>query len=104
VDETERAELERRAGAAGVSVGRYAIEAALDRADTPAERRVRSAELFAVQRMIRGMATNINQLARVANTNGAVPAAVATALAALDALRSDVEVIARAAGREGGGK
>jgi len=104
VDEVELAELERRAAAAGVSVARYAIEAALARADTAAERRVRAAELLAVQRMIRGMATNINQLAKVANSNGGVPAGAAAALAALDQLSSHVETIANGACRDGDGK
>jgi len=79
-------------------VARYLVDAALGRPDTPTERRVRTAELARVERLLRGLATNVNQLATVANATGKLPLATAPALAELAAVKEAVLAIARAAG------
>ncbi len=79
VSPAEEAALVRLAAQAGVSVPRLLVEAAL--APTPgvsvSERREALTELFAVSRVLAGVATNLNQLARVANATGEFPDAAA---------------------------
>ena len=94
----ENRELRRRATEGKVSLSRYLVESALDRPATATERRVRKAELHHVDRLIGGMATNISQLARVANATAQVPAETAEALDELKRLTVAVETIAQAAG------
>jgi hypothetical protein len=68
-------------------------DAAFDRPDTPAERHVRSAELLAVQRTLRGIGINMNQLAKVANARGFVPSHTANDLAELRTILERVEAV-----------
>jgi hypothetical protein len=42
--------------------------------ETPAERRAWLAELFELRRLLATVANNVNQLAKVANTSGELPA------------------------------
>jgi hypothetical protein len=94
----ENRELRRRATEGKVSLSRYLVEGALDRPATATERRVRKAELHRVDRLIGGIATNIDQLARVANATGQVPAETGEALDELKRLTAAVETIAAGAG------
>ena len=76
-----------RAKGAGVSVQRLVVDAALaDGAPTPAERRALWSTLLAARRQVAGLATNVNQLAKVANSTGRVPAGTAAALARIAAI------------------
>jgi len=69
----EAGELARRARAAGVSRARYLIDAALDRPDTISERRAWAIEVERAERVMRTVATNVNQLARLARSTGRIP-------------------------------
>ena len=70
----EKRRLRERAGELGVSVPRLMVEAALSGVETPAQRRVWIAELFELRRLLATVANNVNQLAKVANTSGELPA------------------------------
>ena len=75
VTPTEAAELEAKAAAAGMSVPRLLHESARSKyVETSTERKAAIAELFSVRREVAGIATNLNQLARYANTEGTFPA------------------------------
>ena len=77
----EEALLARRAGEQGVSVARLLVESALSEAtETPATRRAAMVELFAIRRLLAGIATNVNQIARYANANHEFPADAAGVL------------------------
>ena len=98
LSDDERRELKHRATSSKVSLSRYLVEAALDRPQTPAERRVRKAELHHVDWLISGMATTFDQLARVAQASGQIPAETGEALDELKRLTVAVETIAAGAG------
>ena len=70
----EKRRLRERAGELGVSVPRLMVEAALSGVETPAQRRAWVAELFELRRLLATVANNVNQLAKVANTSGELPA------------------------------
>lgn len=70
----EQRRLRERAGELGVSVPRLMVESALSGVETPAERRAWIAELFELRRLLATVANNVNQLAKVANTSGELPA------------------------------
>ena len=53
---------------------RLLVESALSGVETPAERRAWIAELFELRRLLATVANNVNQLAKVANTSGELPA------------------------------
>lgn len=65
----ERAELDRRAAQAGLSVSGYFRVAALD-APIPGRRRADAAELARLLAAVGKIGSNVNQLAYVANTGG----------------------------------
>jgi len=98
LSQDERRELGQRAGAAKVSLARYLVDAALERPQTPSERRVRKAELHHTDRLIAGMAADIKQLANGADSTAGIPAATSEALAVLRRLTAAVEAIAEGAG------
>ena len=66
--------MRERAGELGVSVPRLMVEAALSGVETPAQRRAWIGELFELRRLLATVANNVNQLAKVANTSGELPA------------------------------
>lgn len=67
-----RAQLEeRRVEAGGITMPRLLVEAGLSGGgDTPSERRRLLIELFALRRVLAGVATNVNQAARAAHQGG----------------------------------
>jgi hypothetical protein len=75
VTAAEEAVLARLAAEAGVSVPRLLVEAATAPAPgvSATERREAIVELFTVSRVLAGVATNLNQLARQANATGEFP-------------------------------
>jgi len=75
----EEAVLVRLAEAAGVSVPRLLVEAAtsLGSESTPTQRREAIVELLGVSRVLAGVATNLNQLARSVNSGAEFPAQAA---------------------------
>ncbi|MEO5875008.1 MAG: plasmid mobilization relaxosome protein MobC [Streptosporangiaceae bacterium] len=86
----QRAKVSGRASAAGVSISRLMVEAALSGITrTATERRAIVIELLAVRRLVVALGNNVNQIARVANATEQVPAEVP---AAMDAV---VRVLAR---------
>jgi len=75
VTPSEAAELEAKAAAAGMTVPRLLHESARSKhVETSTERKAAIAELFSIRREVAGIATNLNQLARYANTEGTFPA------------------------------
>ncbi len=93
VSPEEEARLVQLAAAQRVSVPRLLIEAALSAAvETPSERREAMAQLFALRRGLTGMASNVNQIARAANTEGRAPVGTAQALEDLRAVVGKVDV------------
>jgi len=80
VTEVEEARLVQRAAAQRVSIPRLMMESALSDRDTPTERRRAMAELFAFRRQLTGAATNLNQIARIANTEGHTPVGTAAGM------------------------
>jgi len=88
--------LEARAAAAGVSKQRFMVELATKGNWAPAERHALYRVLYAVQGLTSGVANNLNQLARVANTTGQVlPRYDDTALAVREAMESLQAVLAK---------
>lgn len=80
VSEEEAVRLTKLAAEQHVTVPRLLVESALSGAETPTQRRAAIAELFALRRSLAGMANNVNQLARAANTDGRAPVGTAAAL------------------------
>ena len=76
----EEAQLAQRAAAQHVSIPRLMMESALSDRDTPTEWRHAIAELFAFRGQLTGAATNLNQLAKVANTEGHTPVGTAAGI------------------------
>jgi len=68
-----------------VSIPRLLMESALAGSvgETPTERRNVIAELYQVNQLLAVSSSNVNQLARVANSTGAVPAEASVTIAAL---------------------
>lgn len=85
---------------AGVSVPRLLVDAALseDRGLTVADHRQVLTELFRVDRVLSGAASNVNQLARHANATGELPEQLEHTLAQM---RAAVEQLHEAALRWG---
>lgn len=65
-----------------VSVPRLLIESTLAGGvgETPTRRRAAMSELFGIRRDLAGVANNVNQIARAANTDGRMPVGTAAAL------------------------
>ncbi len=83
----EEARLTRLAEEQRVTVPRLLIESALaGTGETPTQRRDAMSELFALRRLLAGASTNINQLARVGNTEGNIPVGTAASLEEIRAL------------------
>jgi uncharacterized protein (DUF1778 family) len=77
----EYAALRRRADRAKVSVPRYLIEAALSgSASAATEQRQLRREVERTQLVLAGLANNVNQLAKWANTNRVLPDSFESAL------------------------
>jgi hypothetical protein len=77
----EYADLRRRADRAQVSVPRYLIEAALSgSASSAAEQRQLRRDVERTQLVLAGLANNVNQLAKWANTNRVLPDSFESAL------------------------
>lgn len=91
----EEAVLTRLAAQAGVSVPRLLVEAATAPAPgvSATERREAIVELFTVSRVLAGVATNLNQLAKQANATGDFPGQAA---AVRERIRELVPRISRA--------
>ncbi len=86
VTEVEGEELRRLAEAQGVSVPRLLVESALSATgETSTRRRAAMSELLAIRRVLAGVANNINQIARVANTEERVSGELRATLGELDA-------------------
>lgn len=85
VTPAEEAQLLQRAGALRVSVPRLLVESALAErgAQTTSERAEVLTRLFALHRLLSGMARNINQMARATNATGEVQADMAATFAAV---------------------
>ncbi len=94
---SELDELRDRAESAGVSVARLLVESTLigDR-QTVSQRRATLAAFMVARRQVSGATTNLNQLARVANSTQRVPVEVEEAAARM--VRT-VEVLESAAAR-----
>ena len=110
----ELADLKSRAGREGLSVPAYLMAAATGRRVLPGrelerpapvggaavssaeELRTVAGELMAVRRVVVGIATNVNQLAKVANATGAVPAETGASLDAAARALQRVDVVAAA--------
>jgi hypothetical protein len=95
--------VEEAARAAGLTVAAFVAEAAVRAARgmpgpraLPAERRAQLASLRAVNRVYgeaRAQGTNLNQIAKVANTTGMVPRDLADALARHEALEAELRAV-----------
>jgi uncharacterized protein (DUF1778 family) len=94
----EADQLASRARAAGVSRARYLIDAALDRPDTISERRAWAREVERAERVMRTVATNVNQLARLARSTGRIPEGTGETLTAVREASAALMSMARAAG------
>lgn len=95
----EHVALQRRAVDAGVSVQRYLLEAGLSgEAGDGAARRRAERELIATRGVLRAAGNNLNQLAKWANANGALPSCFEATLAqvgkATDAVSERVDQMA----------
>ena len=87
VTPSEAAELEAKAAAAGMSVPRLLHESARSaHVESSTERKAAIAELFSIRQEVAGIATNLNQLARCANTKGTFPVEAAAVTAEFRAL------------------
>jgi len=87
----EEALLVKLAAQQRVSVPRLLMERALSERETSTERRDAMAKLFAFRRQLTGLATNVNQLARAANTDGHTPVGTAAAIAEVRAVVEKID-------------
>lgn len=94
LSEHEEARLRERADELGVTVPRLLVEAALSPGSGPAtQRHAQITGLFEQLRTLNGMAVNINQLARLGNTDQRVPAGTGQALGEIAAAVAKVNVV-----------
>lgn len=98
LDGEEYAAIAARAAAARLTVASYlAAAGSRDAAGgggwSVEQRSALVAELFTVQRVLRGVATNLNQLTALANTQRVIPPAVAATAEAVGRLMARVEQV-----------
>lgn len=99
LDDAEFTAITARAAASRLTVASYLAVAGRQDASgegggggwSVEQRRALVAELFSVQRVLRGVATNLNQLTALANTQHEIPPAVAAAAEAASRLMTRVE-------------
>lgn len=85
VSEREEAALKAKAASYGISVARLVVESALSRdGDSHTDRQAMIQELAQIRTLLGRVSSNINQIARHANSTGEFPA---DAAAATDAMR-----------------
>ena len=101
VSPDEATRLEARAILAGVTVPRLLAESALaGQSETPTDRKDAIVELYRLRRDIAGIATNMNQIARFANTEKTFPAEAMRAVAEYRELVPRIQsIVDRMAGR-----
>jgi hypothetical protein len=96
----EDAVLQSRAEAREVTVPRLLFESALvSGVETSTDRKMVIAELFAVTRLMAGVSSNVNQLAKFANTEGQFPEDAACVVAEYRVLAVRVEDVIDRLGR-----
>jgi hypothetical protein len=93
VTEEERARIEARAAASGVTAPRLLVELALLGPAGATERHAVNAAMLGMRRQIVGMATNINQLAKWANTREQLPPGLDAALASIRRMDAHVAAV-----------
>jgi hypothetical protein len=82
--EEQEGRLRKLADEQKVTVPRLLVESALaQRGETPTQRREAIAELFALHRLLSGVANNVNQLARATNATGELPDQLGAVLGAV---------------------
>jgi hypothetical protein len=101
LSDDEHARLAARAALGGVSPPRLLVDTALSPRPGVVERRAAQTMFLGARRQLVGMGTNLNQLAKVANSNGQVPPGLAEALAAVAAMQDVVERAAAAVEQAG---
>lgn len=90
--------LAERAMKVGLSLAAYMAAAALDKPLTVSERRVLGSEVVQAERMLRGVSTNLNQLAEIANATGRVPEGTEQALAEVSQVCQRIVAMSTASG------
>ena len=103
LSDEELVELRRRAATAGKSPQLFLLELALADPVNSHERRAVHTILLEARRTLVGLATNVNQLAKVGNTDGRLPVGTKEALAAVAAMTKAVEVAATTVAARVGG-
>jgi hypothetical protein len=98
VTEDERARIEARAAASGVTAPRLLVELALLGPAGATERHAINTAMLGVRRQIVGMATNINQLAKWANAREQLPPSLDSALASIGRMEAHVAAVLEALG------
>lgn len=95
VNAEEEARLLQIAEAQRVSIPRLMFEAAMamPAGETPTERRNAIAELYQVNRLLAATANNINQIAKVANSTGDIPAEAAATIAAMRSTSGKIDAV-----------
>ncbi len=83
------------AAAQGITIPRLLVESALaqESGETASERRNAVAELFAVYRLLASVANNVNQIARIANTDRQVPVETGVVLDEVRAVARRVDAV-----------
>ena len=94
------------AGRAGVSVPRLLVESALAAGEdgggeTATQRHDALVELFGVRRLLAGVASNVNQVAKVGNATGRVPPETDAVLEAVERVAARVDEVIDALGAGG---
>ena len=95
VSPEEEGMLLQLAAAQGITIPRLLVESALaqESGETASERRNAVAELFAVYRLLASVANNVNQIARIANTDRQVPVEAGVVLDEVRAVARRVDAV-----------